>query len=45
MQNVRMQETWSKLYLSVAAFMSADSHQGAQEKILITKKTVEFSIL
>lgn len=45
MQCIRIQETWSKLCLSAAVFMSADSLQGAQEKILITKKTAKFSML
>lgn len=36
-QHIRIQETWSKVCLSAAVFMSVDSHQGAQEKILITK--------
>lgn len=44
MQYIRIQEAWSKMCLSVAVFMS-DSHQGAQEKVLITKKTTKFSTL
>lgn len=37
-QSNRIQEIWSKLCLCVAVFMSVDSRQGAQEKILITKE-------